>query len=77
MSEEGLRRMPDQPVTADADRVERLRSMADALKEQAERIIAEVDGVESYGARYQVVRAYVIGSKTDDPGLIIKVRSVR
>ena len=31
---------------------------------------------DQYGRKYEVAHAYTIGTKTDDPGLIIKIRNL-
>ena len=49
--------------------VDELKIAADLIAKHKESIFLE----DEYGYKYEVVKASVIGAKTDDPGLLLKV----
>jgi hypothetical protein len=50
--------------------VEELQDVAGLIQRHKDRIIIE----DGYGGKREVVRAFVIGAGTNDPGLVLKVR---
>lgn len=54
----------------------RLRQLQDALNKLSH-LTADVFLEDDEGGQYELVRSLAVGSKTDDPGLILKIRRTR
>lgn len=59
--------------------VEKLRKFQElqAAINKLSTLTADVLLEDSEGGRYELVRSYAVGSKTPDPGLILRIRRTR
>ena len=53
----------------DAEVLAQLAGAVDVLKGRSAGVVVEDD----HGHRYQITKAYAIGARTDDPGLVIRL----
>lgn len=56
-----------------ADRMQRLQQLQQAINDLPT-LTADVILEDDWGGRYDLVSTFVVGAKTDDPGLVIKIR---
>lgn len=49
-----------------------LRAALDGVRDEAV-LLAEVEGEQFFGWRFDITRAWPIGGSTDDPGVVLKL----
>ena len=48
---------------------DRVRSTAEGMEYLADRMVIE----DEFGLRYTVTRVYAVGTKTEDPGIVVRI----
>ena len=59
-----------------AERMQRINQLQEALN-ALPTLTADVLLEDNEGGRYELVRSFTVGAKTDDPGLILNIRRTR
>lgn len=59
-----------------AERMHRVLQLRDAI-DKLPTLTADVLLEDDEGGRYELVRSLAIGARTDDPGLVLKIRRIR